>query len=228
MLPQILPSITNPYLGTLVLGLMFGFTYCTFACAPYLVTYIGGVQKGFARGVGTSLIFSLGRVTAYGLLGGLAGILGGFLSSSDFQKYAGIAFGIIIIVIGISIFVKRRSLTCNHIDYGKAWPMLKHLPQSIDAGAFVMGVAVGLIPCPPLIAILLYSAAFFSPGQSIMLACLFGLGTTISPLLLIGGSAGWLSRLIHEKAPDYRGWVSGICGGILIFMGAIMLWRVFL
>jgi len=224
VLPQILPSVTNPYLGAFFLGLTYGLTYCTFACAPYLVAYIGGAQKGLVRGIHATLIFGLGRITTYALLGGLAGILGGLLYSYDLKRYAGIAFGVVIIVIGIGIFVKRRSLTCGNMDRDKLWPVSRHLPHNIDVGAFAMGTALGLMPCAPLVAVLLYSAALFSPLQSAVLASLFGLGTMVSPLLLVGGLSGWLSGLIRDETPDYRGWMSGICGGILILMGASMAW----
>jgi hypothetical protein len=49
------------------------------------------------------------------------------------------------------------------------------------------------------------------------LAVLFGVGTTISPLLVLGGVTGWLLN----KAPLFRKWISLAGGGILILLGAI-------
>jgi sulfite exporter TauE/SafE len=78
----------------------------------------------------------------------------------------------------------------------------------------------GLIICPPLISLLLiYALPFSSPLGSMTLAVLFGLGTTISPLLLLGGVTGWLLN----KAPLFRKWIS-IAGGVaLIVLGIFTL-----
>jgi len=60
---------------------------------------------------------------------------------------------------------------------------------------------------------------FSTPLGSVTLAVLFGLGTTISPLLILGGVTGWLLN----KAPLFRKWISRAGGVILIMLGVISL-----
>ena len=60
----------------------------------------------------------------------------------------------------------------------------------------------------------LFSAISQSLG-SVGLAVLFGLGTTISPILVLGGLTGWLLN----KAPLLRKWISVAGAGILIVLG---------
>ncbi len=49
------------------------------------------------------------------------------------------------------------------------------------------------------------------------MAVLFGLGTTVSPILVLGGVTGWLLN----KAPLFRKWISIAGGAILIALGTI-------
>ena len=81
--------------------------------------------------------------------------------------------------------------------------------------AFTLGFSRGLIVCPPLVLLLLYSIPFGAPIDSLAVAVLFGLGTAFSPLLLLGGVTGWLLN----KAPLFRKWISIMGAGILIVLG---------
>ncbi len=67
--------------------------------------------------------------------------------------------------------------------------------------------------------ILAVSIPFASPVDSIALAVLFGVGTALSPILLIGGATGWLL----SKAPLLRKWVSIGGAAVLIILGVITL-----
>ncbi|HJW65240.1 MAG TPA: sulfite exporter TauE/SafE family protein [Candidatus Bathyarchaeia archaeon] len=80
---------------------------------------------------------------------------------------------------------------------------------------FSLGLSRGLVVCPALLALLLYSLPFAAPIDSFALAVLFGLGTALSPLLLLGGATGWLLN----KAPLFRKWISIFGGLILIVLG---------
>ena len=60
-----------------------------------------------------------------------------------------------------------------------------------------------------------YSVPFAAPIDSLFLAVLFGLGTALSPILLLGGATGWLLN----KAPLFRKWISTVGAGILIVLG---------
>jgi putative Mn2+ efflux pump MntP len=66
-----------------------------------------------------------------------------------------------------------------------------------------------------LLALLVYSLPFAAPIDSLALAVLFGLGTALSPLLLLGGATGWLLN----KAPLFRKWISIFGAVILIVLG---------
>ncbi len=219
---SLIPEISNPYLGAFAGGLLYGLAVCTASCLPVVTGYIAGVGAGFSKGVKVTLIFNSGRILAYTLIGALIGLFGGlfrvFISESaisPFQVYSSIAFGVVTIVIGAAIlFRARKPCECNG-GRTSAGTFRKVGRFGVDFGAFSLGLSRGLVVCPPLIALLLYSLPFTSPVGSVGIALLFGLGTALSPMILLGGVTGWLLG----KAPLFRKWISLAGGGILILLG---------
>jgi cytochrome c-type biogenesis protein len=222
---SLIPEISNPYFGAFAGGLFYGLAVCTASCLPYIASYIAGIGAGFRKSVGVTLIFSSGRVAGYAFIGGLVGLFSGlfrlFVSNaaiSPFQIYSSLAFGIVTIIIGASILLKYRSQSsCDH-----NLPNSKSLTTQgktgrfgFDFRAFLLGLSRGLILCPPLMALLVYSLPFSTPIGSVGLAVLFGLGTALSPMLLLGGVTGWLL----SKATLLRKWISIGGAGILIVLG---------
>jgi sulfite exporter TauE/SafE len=222
---SLIPDLSNPYLGAFSGGLLYGLVVCTASCLPVVTSYIAGVGAGFGKGVKITLIFNSGRVLAYALIGGLIGLFSGlfrlFVSDtaiSPFQIYSSLAFGIVTIVIGVSIFLKaRKPCDCSVQDAKTMVTTPKRGRFGFDVGAFSLGLSRGLIVCPPLIALLIYSLPFANPLGSVGIAVLFGLGTAISPILLLGGVTGWLLN----KAPLFRKWISIAGGVVLVALGII-------
>jgi sulfite exporter TauE/SafE len=215
---SLIPEIPNPYLEALAVGLLYGLAFCTSACLPYVASYIAGIGAGFRKGIIVTSIYNLGRITAYAMIGASIGMLklvvnDTFLSS--FQKYSSLAFGVVTIVIGISILLKSKPSSCTcTVEKEKNFGTRK-LTERFDVRAFSLGLTRGLIVCPPLVALLIYSMTFTAPIDSFAVAVLFGLGTALSPILLLGGVTGWLLN----KAPLFRKWISIIGAGILVVLG---------
>jgi len=114
----LLPEIPNPYLASLILGMLYGLTFCTSVCLPYIISYIAGIGAGFRKGVMVTSIYNAGRVTAYALIGALTGLFKNVVGDTFFlsyQEYSPIAFGVAIILIGTSIFLRKEPSTgtCN-------------------------------------------------------------------------------------------------------------------
>jgi cytochrome c-type biogenesis protein len=220
---SLLPEIPNPYIAAFAVGLLYGTVFCTSTCLLYIASYIAGIGADFRKGVIATVIYSIGRVTAYALIGGSVGIFSGVFrfvvsdsSFSVFQHYSSYGFGIVTIIIGISILLKSRSASHNcNPEFNKDSGLGK-IGRRFDARAFILGFSRGLIVCPPLALLLLYSVPFATPIDNFVVAVLFGLGTALSPMLLLGGATGWLLN----KAPLFRKWVSIAGGGILIVLGA--------
>ena len=218
---SLIPEISNPYLGAFAGGLLYGLVVCTASCLPIVTSYIAGVGAGFSRGVKISIIFNSGRVIAYALIGGIIGLFSGlirlFISDATitpFQVYSSIAFGVVTIVIGASIFLKSRKPCDCKVQGGN---MVAKGRFGFDIGAFSLGLSRGLVICPPLIALLIYSLPFASPVGSVGIAVLFGLGTTLSPILVLGGVTGWLLN----KAPLFRKWISIAGAAALAGLGIV-------
>jgi cytochrome c-type biogenesis protein len=223
---SLIPEIPNPYIAAFAVGLLYGLVFCTSSCLPYIASYIAGIGADFRKGVIVTLIYNIGRVTAYALIGGLIGIFSGVFrfvvnesSISAFQQYSSYAFGIVAIVIGISILFKSKTAPHDCNPEGNKNLGLKKMGGRFDVRAFSLGFSRGLIVCPPLAILLLYSIPFATPIDSFALAVLFGLGTALSPMLLLGGFTGWLLN----KAPLFRKWISIVGAGILIVLGIVTL-----
>jgi len=221
---SLISEIANPYLGAFVGGLFFGLAYCTASCLPVVAGYIAGVGSGFKQSVKITLIFNSGRIIAYALIGALiglfTGLLGFFVSAetiSPFQIYSSLAFGLVTVAIGVILLFQARKTRsdCGSLDMAVATVRIRRF--GVDFGAFTLGFTRGLIVCAPLILLLSASLTLVDPVGSIAIAVLFGLGTTISPILILGGVTGWLL----SKAPLFRKWISMAGGIILILLGIV-------
>jgi sulfite exporter TauE/SafE len=164
---------------------------------------------------------------AYALIGSLVGLFSGLFrlalsgfATSPFQTYSAIGFGVLSIAIGTSIIIKSRApCECSPEDTKKLTAPTKMGRFGFDYKAFTLGLGRGLILCPPLVALLVYSLPFSTPLGSVGLAVLFGLGTALSPMLLLGGVTGWLLN----KAPLLRMWISIGGAAVLILLGIVAL-----
>ncbi|MCK5627953.1 sulfite exporter TauE/SafE family protein [Candidatus Bathyarchaeota archaeon] len=219
---SLIPQIPNPYLATVALGLLYGTTFCTSACLPYVASYIASIGAGFRKGLAVTVIFNSGRMTAYAIIGAVTGVFHLFLSDAfllSYQKYMALVFGVVTVAIGINLLLKTKEASYDCSPSNSQNLVSDESSQRFDFRAFTLGLTRGLVVCPPLVAILLYSITAYDPIDSFFLAVLFGLGTALSPLLILGGVTGWLLK----KAPLFAKWIARIGAGILILLGLSML-----
>ncbi len=219
---SLLPEIANPYVAALAGGFLYGLVFCTSTCLPYVASYIAGINADFRRGMFVTLIFNSGRLTAYAIIGAAIGMFKLLMDDSfryAFQTYSSFAFSAVTIAIGVTILVRNKQPSCNCVANGSLNAGSKRLRDRFDFRAYTLGLSRGLLLCTPLLAILAYSVTFASPIDSLALAVLFGLGTTLSPILLLGGATGWLLN----KAPLFRKWISRLGAATLIILGIVTL-----
>jgi sulfite exporter TauE/SafE len=155
---------------------------------------------------------------------GLAG--SAFLLEGAYAGPGALAFGISVAAIGIWIAIRRRpSKACGGCPEDSTWMRrLRHRlePREGDGGelsAGAMGFLIGFVPCPPLIALLVFAATVGSAGTGMVLGLVFGLGTVISPMIVIAGAAGWFSDRIASDSPLFKQGVRRVAGLMLVALG---------
>jgi cytochrome c biogenesis protein CcdA len=148
-------------------------------------------RKGVDRIKGTRLAiyFSLGRITAYVILGTVAvallNTLG--LQREMFKQIAGV---FIIITVAVDILKPRAGLC--HVIKDKLF-------GRYDLNMYIFGLLIGLSPCAPLLGLLTFIAAKSEHvWHGAMYGLAFGLGSLFSPLLFIGFFAGWFSSVMSR------------------------------
>ncbi len=168
-----------------------------------------------------TLAYNFGRIVAYAAIGSLIGALNGLFRIAvneemlrSVQAYSAIAFGAVTMIIGADI-IRRFRFACDKCEEKLTEGKNKTTPR-FDIRAFSLGISRGLVVCPPLITLLLYTSAFAAPIDSLVVAVLFGLGTALSPIIVLGGATGW----ILSKALLFQKWISLSGGAILIVLGA--------
>jgi hypothetical protein len=203
--------MTSESIAMLMAGLLGGFGHCIGMCGPI----VAALSLGDSRcGMRHHLLYNIGRVTTYTLLGALVGVTGSFLaltaSIGSFQTAVMALTGLCIVLMGL--------VSAGWLPVGKSltgctptMPIVRKAmalfsgPRSTGAW-FPMGVVLGFLPCGLTYTALLTAAraAMEAPdhfagmvrGSSLML--LFGIGTTPA-LLLVGKAAGILSEKSRRR-----------------------------
>ena len=202
-------STETIYFVLFATGLTVGFGHCIGMCGPIVVS-LSLSLKGRSVVV-PHLLYNGGRITTYGLLGGVMGASGSFTrvvaSIASLQKGVMILTGILIVVMGLAM-AGWIPLGVIFGDYYNPQGVLsrgfRKLSEARSTGTYYpLGMLLGLLPCGPVYTALLAAARAGMETQSTLEGLLigvglmlsFGLGTVVA-LLLIAKLAdlGWLKR----------------------------------
>ncbi len=199
----------------LSIGITMAFGPCLFFCTPIILSYIAGTQDNWRKGFKSVLIFSLSRAIVYVLLGLLTGFFGKILTTT-LDKYSLTIYligGIFISLSGILILMgKNPNLHLCQI-------LRKYSIENDIRSSIILGIIIGLLPCTPLLGILVYiSLISKNLWQGALLGFSFGVGTIISPLIIFGILVSSLPKKII-KNPKIFDIFKKACGFLLFLFG---------
>lgn len=171
---NVIPTIDNNITyGMLFMTGLLTSIHCISMCGAINLTAV--LDISVRRNIKRPILYNLGRLISYTLLGGMVGLLG-----SVFQVNNTIS-GIIIII--ASILMLTMSLNMLGILKIKRFNIIKYKTKSRNP--FIIGILNGLMPCGPLQAMQVYALSTGSFIQGALSLFLFGLGTV--PLMLFAG-----------------------------------------
>ena len=171
--------------------------------------------KRFWSTVRPSLLYNLGRVISYTVIGGVVGAMGSVVSFSGRSKgLVQLIAGIFMIIMGINMLgifqgLRRVNLRMPRIFRSKLRGIKK------GNSPFYIGLINGLMPCGPLQAMQLYSLSADSFLKGALAMFLFSLGTV--PLMFgLGALSSILSKTFTEK-------IMSIGAVLVVILGISML-----
>ena len=157
-----------------------------------------------------ALLYNLGRITAYTIIGGIVGAIGSVISISiGVKAFIQIAAGIFMVIMGLNMsgFNILRKLNIK-LPWNTC--AVKHKVKA----PFLVGMLNGLMPCGPLQAMQLYALGTGSALAGATSMFVFSLGTV--PLML---GFGVLSGLLSK---DNTKMILKFSGIMVVVLGLIM------
>jgi len=204
-----------------VSGIILGSGPCLVSCAPFLVIYTAAQKKGIKRSLYSYGIFSCGRLLSYILWGFVCALGAVYLQSETISRYIQniyFVLGVFIILLGIATSLGTKDF------FGRTCALLN---QGNIRNVGIAGFLVGLSPCLPLLGMLNYVVLISkNPWDAMMYLFVFGLGTTLSPLVLAVVFSGKFAQILSRN-PRIKIFLQYACGALLVFLGAQIVLRAF-
>ncbi len=164
-----------------IIGLLTSF-HCVAMCGGINVTQCM-TFKGQGK-FSPNLMYNLGRVTSYTILGGIVGAIGSvFTLSVKVQAILYVFIGFFMVLMGLNLF---------GVNIGRK--ILPKMPKSFrninkkGNGPYIVGLLNGLMPCGPLQSMQLYALSTGSFKDGAIAMFLFSVGTV--PLMYLFGKIG--------------------------------------
>ena len=203
VIPNIDSKITYGML--FVTGLLTSIHCISMCGAINLIAIIDSNNKNYKR----PILYNLGRVISYTVIGGLVGLIGSIFTLSNISN------GIIIII--ASLLMLFMALNMLGVISFKI-PLTSRLKiKTKSRNSFVIGLLNGLMPCGPLQAMQIYALSSGSFIKGALSMFLFSLGTV--PLML---SVGLVYNLVKGKGKII---VNKIASVLIFILSIVMLNR---
>lgn len=186
-------------------------------CGPLVLALPGRQGRVTAQ-----LLYHLGRVTTYSLLGGVVGATGAGLSRAtgaagglDWVARLQVSCSLVAAAVLLLFGLARLGITAEPAWLGAANPAripgFRRVRQSAadsGGGIFLLGLMLGLLPCGLSYAAFARALPAGGPLEGALLVAGFGLGT-VPGLLLLGTAAAPLAR-------RYARWLDVLSGLLLV------------
>jgi thiol:disulfide interchange protein DsbD len=199
-------------------GLALNLTPCVYPVIPLTVSFFGGQAKGeTGRVFGLATLYVLGMATTYSTLGVAAALSGKLFGAALQSPWVLAAVAAVLVLLALSMFGLYDIRVPTAL-------MQKTGARTGRAGAYAMGLLVGVVAAPCVGPFVLGLLAFVAARQNAFLGFLFffvlslGLGL---PYLFLAAFSGSLTRL--PRAGEWMEGVKSIFGWVLLAMAAYFL-----
>jgi len=199
--------------------------HCIGMCGGFVAIY-SLKNPSAARSLPYHLLYNLGRITTYSILGGILGYIGSF--AAYVGRHRGVpgvvllVAGVFMILMGLNIagIIGRRGLFDDTgITERTVFRKALHTILALESvwGTLLLGLLLGFLPCGLLYPVLMHAAASGGLISGMFIMLVFGVGTV--PAML---SFGFLISRIqpHMKLFLYR-----IAAVLIIILGLQSLLR---
>ncbi len=205
-----------------VLGLTSSL-HCVGMCGPIALALPVHRRSGAGKALGI-VLYNLGRISVYALLGALIGSIGFAASLGQWQNWLSVLAGGLMLAGAIGSLKWWENLPFQGIASRGTSFVYRNIQSRLSKGSFgsltVMGMLNGLIPCGMVYLALASALALPDAASGAAYMALFGSGTL--PAMLATGFLGqWASvkwRLGFKRATPYLIAVAGI---VLIVRGLL-------
>ena len=211
--------IDNLWLALLT-GLV-GSLHCAGMCGPIAFSLPFSPEKGNTAFFNGRLLYNLGRILTYALLGALVGAFGSALRMAGMQQYLSMIAGVLLIL----------AVLINYLSRGRQIPIISSFSNSIRNafskyyarthwGALaIIGLINGLLPCGLVITALAIALSSGTAINGAMVMLVFGFGT-FPMMFVLSISRKYISTLVWKKFARWSPIFALLIGVIFILRGA--------
>jgi sulfite exporter TauE/SafE len=212
-------------IATVLGASLLGSAHCAGMCGGFVAFYAGGAASLRGRAAWwCHLAYNGGRLAAYAVLGGAAGLLGAALDTTGgallgVQRTTAIVSGVLITLWGVHTLLEALGVRTVRLGAPRALRSLagRGLGAVADAPpllrALAVGVATGLLPCGWLYAFLVTAAGTGSALRGVALMAVFWIGT-VPGMLSVGVGLQSLAGPLRRHIPV-------VCATAMIVVGLL-------
>ena len=206
----------------LALGLA-GSLHCVGMCGPIAIALPGRRKISWSMG-GQKLVYQLGRVTSYTLLGVIAGFAGSRVVDAGFSQHLSIIAGVTMVVMAV-LHLGMHKQIIHAKAFGKFASVIE---QKIGAklathrggvqAHYLIGILNGLLPCGLVLSALVGSIGTGDVLEGSLFMMMFGLGTVplMSAVAMLGG---FLSCKLRHKLQTAVPVIAIVIGVVFVMRG---------
>jgi hypothetical protein len=210
----------------LATGFLGGFGHCVAMCGP-LVGALGiSAPPGTParRALLPQLAYHLGRITTYGTVGAVMGLVGSFVNVAGrlagWQDVVAVLAGALMVAMGLgaatqSLWVKGAEGRLAGRVLGAVRRLAGH---EAPLRAYPLGLLLGFLPCGLSYSAFAAAAATGHPARGMALALAFGAGT-LPALLLAGAVVSALSARARGRLHRAGGLLVALLGVLFVLRG---------
>jgi sulfite exporter TauE/SafE len=205
-------------LAAFITGLV-GSLHCLGMCGPIALALPGTARQGWSYFVGR-LLYNLGRLSTYAVLGAIVALLGVAAAMFEVQRWFSLILGMVMLVLALHHFGVWGKRFAQHDNFfTRSWRRGMGQVMRIRGlgGMFALGLMNGILPCGLVYAGLFIAAHSSTAWEGAAKMALFGLGTL--PLMLsLSWSGKWLGAWLKQRSRM-------IMPSMMTFLGILFLLR---